>query len=383
MASGRPSSVAGRPSATLRLLWLIGGGVLAQHVLFVAVLGASPLRSLAALLASVAIGVLGGLWIARGGDALRTLGRRLRALTDSGEPAAETIERSALGSLAPGLVETARKLEQHRALRSRAKEASSYKAGFLRSIRHELRTPLNSILGFADVLIGGLEGPLSEDQRESLTVIRRSAARLSQLFEEVIELTLLAADQSPRKRLELDLIELVDNVAEALEAVRGDRPVHIRRVQATPDSLLDRPPGSPSRTDKPVLLGDPERLHKLLLALASHALEHAGGHVLVLGNQLEQAHEVLFVRDPGRVLTAEELAQLQGVAIGSRTRRKGLGDDARLLVRLCDRVAEEHGGFARIESNPEEGTRFGLWLPLPAVSSAPAAQPSVDKVVAT
>jgi signal transduction histidine kinase len=50
---------------------------------------------------------------------------------------------------------------------------------------------------------------------------------------------------------------------------------------------------------------------------------------------------------------------------------------------LCDRVAEEHGGFAKVESNAEEGTRFGLWLPLPAVSSAPAPQPSADKVVAT
>ena len=355
--------------------------MLAQHVLFVAVMDGSPLRSLGALLASVTVGVLGGLWIARGGHALRMLGRRLRAITDSAEPAVETIERASLGSLAPGLVDAARKLEQHRALRMRAKEASSYKAGFLRSIRHELRTPLNSILGFADVLLGGLEGPLSEDQRESLVMIRRSAARLSQLFEEVIELTLLAADQSPRKQVELDLIELIDNVAEALEAVRGDRPVHIRRVQAAPDSLLDRPRGAPAR--KQALHGDPERLHKLLLALASHALEHAGGHVLVLGNQLEQAHEVLYVRDPGRVLTAEELAQLQGVGSGARTRRKGLGDDARLLVRLCDRVAEEHGGFARIESNPEEGTRFGLWLPLPPGGATPAPQPSSEKAVST
>jgi signal transduction histidine kinase len=370
MASGRASSVAGRPSATLRLIWLLGAAVLAQHVLFVAALGADPLRSLGALIASVATGVLAGMWLARGGQALRGLGRRLHALTESGEPAAEMIERAGLGSLSPGLLVTAHKLAEHRVLRARAKEASSYKAGFLRSIRHELRTPLNSILGFADVLLGGLEGPLSEDQRESLTVIRRSAARLSQLFEEVIELTLLASDQSARKQDELDLVELVDNVAEALEAVRGDRPVHIRRAQAAPDSLLDRMPGS-STARRHVLLGDGERLHKLLLALASHALEHASGHVLVLGSLMENEHEVLYVRDPARVLAADELAQLQGVPSATRTRRKGLGEDARLLVRLCDRVAEEHGGFARVESNPEEGTRFGLWLPMPRGSIAP------------
>jgi signal transduction histidine kinase len=364
------------------LLWLLGAALLGQHILFVAVLGGSPLHSLGALLASAATGVLGGLWIARGGQALRMLGRRLAVLTDSGEPAAEAIERAQLGSLAPGLVSTAQKLEAHRVLRARAKEASTYKSSFLRSIRHELRTPLNAILGFADVLLGGLEGPLSEDQRESLTVIRRSAARLSQLFEEVIELTLLASDQSPRKNAELDLVELVDSVAEALEAVRGDRPVHIRRAQTLPDSLLDRANGGTTER-KGVLHGDPDRLQKLLLALASHALEHASGHVLVLGSQIENEHEVLYVRDPARVLAAEELAVLQGVTGATRTRRKGLGEDARLLVRLCDRVAEEHGGFARIESNAEEGTRFGLWLPLPAGTGAPAPRASTDEVAAT
>jgi signal transduction histidine kinase len=380
MAS-RPSGSVGRPSATLRLLWLLGGALLGQHILFVAVLGGSPLHSLGALLASAATGVLGGLWIARGGRTLRMLGRRLHTLTEGGDPAPDAIERAQLGSLAPGLVGTAKKLEAHRELRARAKEASTYKASFLRSIRHELRTPLNSILGFADVLLGGLEGPLSEDQRESLTMIRRSAARLSQLFEEVIELTLLASDQSPRKHGELDLVELVDSVAEALEAVRGDRPVHIRRAQATPDSLLERVPGSSQR--KHVLYGDADRLHKLLLALASHALEHSTGHVLVLGSQIENEHEVVYVRDPARVLAADELAALQGAQGASRTRRKGLGEDARLLVRLCDRVAEEHGGFARIESNPEEGTRFGLWLPVPSASSIPPQRPSADKVAAT
>lgn len=378
MVSGRPSGVVGRPSATLRLIWLTGSAVLAQHVLFVAVLGADPLRSLGALIASVTTGVLAGLWIARGGRSLRALGRRLHALTEAADPAIETIERARLGSLAPGLLRAARKLEEHRALRARAKEASAYKAGFLRSIRHELRTPLNSILGFADVLLGGLEGPLSEDQRESLTVIRRSAARLSQLFEEVIDLTLLASDQSPRKQSELDLVELVDGVAEELEAVRGDRPVHIRRAQAAPDSLLQPERGS-SGARRHVLFGDAERLHKLLLALASHALEHATGHVLVLGSQIEHEHEVLYVCDPARVLAADELAQLQGAQGAPRNRRKGLGEDARLLVRLCDRVAEEHGGFARIESNPEEGTRFGLWLPLPARRSVAAPAPSTQR----
>jgi signal transduction histidine kinase len=336
--------------ATLRLTWLLGAAVLAQHAVLVAFLGGAPLRALLGMLASGAIALGGGLYITQRARALRTYGEKLGHLAESGEPSANAVlERKTWGPLAHPLGALAERLDASRALRRKAREASAYKASFLRSVRHELRTPLNSILGFADVLLGGLEGPLDEDQRESIGVIRGAAARLSQLFEEVIELTLLAADHGPHQQKELDPVALVDAVAEQLEGARGDRPVHIQRAQH--EEL--RP-----------LVGDAERLQKLMLCLASHALEHAAGPMLVLGSEAEGAYDVLYVRDPFRVLSAEEIAHLESNTPATRARRKGLGEDARLLVRLCKRIAAEHHGKARIESSEAEGTRFALCLPI-------------------
>lgn len=357
-----------RPSITARLSWLLGFALLGQHVLFLCFAQASaPLYSVLALIASVLAGVLGSLWLARAGAELRALGPKLHALAESAEPARAAAHRGDLGSIAVELSILGKRLDESRTLRARAREASAYKASFLRSVRHELRTPLNSILGFSDVLLGGLEGPLTEDQRENLAVIRTSAARLSQLFEEVIELTLLAADQRPRNEEQLDPAAVIDAVADALENDRGDRPVHIRRA-------LDG--------DLRPVLGDGERLRKLLLCVARHALEHAAGPVLVLGAEAEEASDVLYVRDPARVLTEAEMLALRSDDPTARARRKGLGEDARLLVRLCDRVALEHHGQARFESDTQQGTRYSLCLPLAAtrasaqraVSSGPASE---------
>ena len=52
-------------------------------------------------------------------------------------------------------------LDDSERLRKQAEEASVYKTEFLRSVRHELRTPLNAILGFSEVLLSDLEGPLT------------------------------------------------------------------------------------------------------------------------------------------------------------------------------------------------------------------------------
>jgi hypothetical protein len=163
------------------------------------------------------------------------------------------------------------------------------------------------------------------------------------------------------------------------------------------------------------LIGDGERLHKLLLSLARHALEHASGPMLVLGAEAEESADVLYVRDPSRVLGEADLARLRLDTGAPRSdthaprsepdaprsytraptsdtaglhsesgasRRKGLGEDARLLMRLCERVAQEHGGHARIESDAQQGTRFSLCLPLArARTAAPlleSSSPPVD-----
>ena len=60
---------------------------------------------------------------------------------------------------------------------------------------HHLRGPLNSILGFTELLLEGIEGPINEIQAEDLTAIQTSAKNLLQLINTVVDLSKLADDQ--------------------------------------------------------------------------------------------------------------------------------------------------------------------------------------------
>jgi signal transduction histidine kinase len=238
------------------------------------------------------------------------------------------------------------RLQDSHQLRKRAEGATSYKTGFLKSVQHELRTPLNSILGFAEVLLSGIEGPLTAGQRENLVVIARTGRRLQELFDEVIELAATAAGQVELKREAVDVTAALEQVSEALEEARGDKPVHIR---------LELDDGLP------LVACDLERLKRLLQGIASQALSVLHGQLLVLSAVKVENGVRLAVRDPARKLAREDLEGLLGPA-PTPVRRKGLDEGSRLRIAIWRQLTELFGGCFRLESD-ESGTAFVLELP--------------------
>jgi signal transduction histidine kinase len=238
-------------------------------------------------------------------------------------------------------------LEQSQKLLAQAERATAYKTNFLRSVRHELRTPLNAVLGFSEVLLSGIEGPLTASQRENLAVIARTGKRLQELFDEVIELAAVAAGQFELQRDAVDAIALLEHVCEALEEERGDRPVHIR---------VDVQDGAQ------MAAGDPSRLEQMLRGMARHALSVCTGHMLVLAAEPNGAGVRLHVRDPSRVLSSAELdVLLARQPIGNR--RKGLDESSRLRIVIWQQLAQLYGGQFSVHSDEQSGTTYALELP--------------------
>jgi signal transduction histidine kinase len=230
-------------------------------------------------------------------------------------------------------------------LHVQADEATRYKAEFLRSVRHELRTPLNSILGFSEVLLSGIEGPLTHDQRESLLVVQRTGKRLRDLFDEVLDLAASPGTPETRKQA-VDLAPLLEEAREALEEDRGLRAVHVQLEVA--DGL-------------PPVAADEQRLRRLLRGLASHAFAVSQGPLLELGARSVGERVQIFVRDPERKLSHDERASLVGPDIAP-TRRKGLDEGSRLRLAIFRELAELDGAKLEVTSD-ERGTAFVLELP--------------------
>jgi signal transduction histidine kinase len=307
--------------------------------------------ALPALVIGAAIAVMAGVGLRQMLGALAHSARRVRApvgaaaashpwLQGTGsDPVLRDVERlqRTLGT----------QLDDSERLRKQAEEASVYKTEFLRSVRHELRTPLNSILGFSEVLLSDLEGPLTAGQRENLSVIARTGQRLQDLFDEVLELSAVAAGQLELKLQSVDVAALLERVGETLEEQRAGRPVHIRVFSA--EALLPA-------------AADPYRVRQLLEGIAGHALSVAQGPLLELTASADSADRVrVCVRDPARQITTLELAELTGLH-PTTVRRKGLDEGTRLRIAIWRQLAALHGGAFSLQSDAE-GTRFALDLP--------------------
>jgi signal transduction histidine kinase len=158
-------------------------------------------------------------------------------------------------------------------------------------LSHDLRGPLNSILGFAELLLEGIEGPLNENQQADVAAIYQSAQNLLHLINTVVDLSKLEAN-----RLNLDLKPV--DLNEVLEAVlAGSMMEQVKFSAHIPASL-------------PFVRGDCDRLEQMLKSLLKFAFKLTKKGAITLTAQSSDANEVTLGLDieqaqPGQEETAE------------------------------------------------------------------------------
>lgn len=226
---------------------------------------------------------------------------------------------------------------------------------FLSLVTHELRSPLNSINGYLDLMLEGMAGELSEQQREFLQRARAGSEHLYALLEDLLLAARADAGQLRLKRTSISLDELVAAAIEDLELTAQNAGVTIGTV--LPVDLLP-------------FSGDAVRLQHALRNLLNNALRFtsAGGRVTIsahlLPAQQDEARQKMEIRvqDTGCGIAPEYHERIferffRGPqAGGDRVSGQGLG---LAVVRI---IAELHGGSIRVESSPGEGSTFVLAL---------------------
>ncbi len=234
-------------------------------------------------------------------------------------------------------------LALHRAALARLDEDERRREAMITTLRHELRTPLNAILGFADVLLQGVDGALTPAQHDDVELIARSGQSLLRMVDDVLDLSAMASGRCEPRREPLDLAELARAVvAEARGIARG------RGVTLTCEA--------PARAD---VYADPVALRRALVNLVVNAVEHAGGEVAVTVATRDRAWAVA-VRDNGPGIAQSELRRLFKPFERGRTaeaRGAGLG----LAITLG--LVELHGGTLSAHSAVGAGSTFTVTLP--------------------
>jgi signal transduction histidine kinase len=229
-----------------------------------------------------------------------------------------------------------------------AAQIDSERAQFLAGLSHELRTPLNAILGFTHLLESEGDGPLSDDAREALAMVRTSGEHLKSLIDDILDLSAAETGQLRLSRTLVDVYGLAEEVVKEARATAASRPV-----------------GMTVAGERHVVAwADPRRLRQVLTNLLSNALKAtAAGEVRVrIEKDAVFAQAVISVSDTGRGI---DPAALQAIfepyrqAGDERAREGGVG----LGLAITRQIVLLHGGTIDARSEIGHGSTFTLRLP--------------------
>ncbi|MBN1955744.1 MAG: GAF domain-containing protein [Anaerolineae bacterium] len=232
------------------------------------------------------------------------------------------------------------------------KEVDRLKTQFLANMSHELRTPLNSIIGFSRVILKGIDGPVTDLQKQDLEAIHASGQHLLRLINDILDISKVQAGKMELVFEEdVDLKEIVRAVMSTAIALVKDKPVELQ--QQVPDEL-------------PKITADSRRVQQVLLNLVSNAAKFTEeGFIRVAVKVLQENNMIqVAVTDSGIGIAEEKMgtifeAFIQADASPSR-KYGGTG----LGLTLSRQMVELHGGEMWVESEVGEGSTFYFTLPI-------------------
>jgi two-component system phosphate regulon sensor histidine kinase PhoR len=237
---------------------------------------------------------------------------------------------------------------------------------FIANVSHELRTPLTSIQGYTETL---LDSPLEKNNaREFLEIIRKNAARMSRLTEDLLR---LARVESGEQRFAMQRVSAEELLRDALESFREvarsyevELVVELAIELAIENSVLAA-----------YVNADREAIHQVFSNLIENALKYAAsGKKVVLGARAAGTGEAktgetkagveFYVRDFGPGISSEHLPRLFERFYRVDKARSRESGGTGLGLAIAKHIVLAHGGTIRAESELNHGSTFLFMLPV-------------------
>ena len=230
-------------------------------------------------------------------------------------------------------------------------ELDVLKSRFLSTVSHELRTPLTIIDAAISQILAGIYGPVSDKQREKLSMTLRNSQRLRGMIDELLDFAKLEAGQVTLQVEAVNFMEVAREVHNAFFDLAAQQGL-------TLELRGDRP-----RID---IQADRKRLLQVLTNLVGNAVKFTRAGTITVSAAAGPEGMECRVSDTGCGIAEKDLPRVFG-------RFQQFGDQSRsgvqgtgLGLSICKEIVELHGGTIRVESALGQGTTFIVSLPLSA-----------------
>jgi two-component system phosphate regulon sensor histidine kinase PhoR len=230
--------------------------------------------------------------------------------------------------------------------KTEARRVERMRADFVANASHELRTPLASLLGFVETL----QGPARSDpaaQQRFLAIMGEQARRMSRLIDDLLSLSRIEQTLHVRPDSQVDLTSIASQMADALAPMAQDSEATIQ-----------------VESDVPVyVLGERDELLRVTENLVENAIKYGGPGEVTVCVRTENSWGVIDVIDRGPGIAPEHIPRLTErfyrVDPGDSRAKGGTG----LGLAIVKHIVARHRGRLTVESGPDKGTRFSVYLP--------------------
>ncbi len=224
------------------------------------------------------------------------------------------------------------------------------KSEFISVVTHELRLPMTAIKGYNDLLIGGLTGPLTEQQQQFLQIVRRNINRMQDLISDLSDINRIESGRMKFEYAAFDIRDTVNDVRDSLQEV-------IAGKQQTLTIEMEQGIAE--------VYADPKRIGQALTNLVSNAYKYTpeGGEITVRVKEVPGFAQ-LSVVDNGIGISEENQAKLftQFFRAEDHAVREQAGWG--LGLSIVKKMVEAQGGEIGFESELNRGSAFTFTVPL-------------------
>ena len=226
---------------------------------------------------------------------------------------------------------------------------------FIANVSHELRTPLTSIQGYSETLLD-LSSENSSPTREFLEIIRKNAARMSRLTEDLLTLARVESGETRFDTEPVPPIELLHDAEESFREIARAQEVDLQIVETNSVESL------------PSVRADREAIHQVFSNLIENAMKYgrSGGRILLGARPAKRGIEFgveFYVQDFGAGIASEHLPRLFERFYRVDKARSRESGGTGLGLAIAKHIMLAHGGSIRSESELGHGSTFLFTLP--------------------